>query len=131
MVDCHEFMIKVADGVTRDVSIFIPLDVISKKFSETALPQNLPVLVDKPRTRFMRARKAPILDDKHRFKDFSAFKDFFENDIETTLDLGDAGILIEAVFAELDEDYESVCVEDGIPSGVVVVQRSVRHEPGL
>ena len=123
MVDCHEFVFITHYGV---YSTFVDRESL-KKFEEGPLPKTMPLIPEKHATRFEKKREAYVLEDR-RFDSYDAFKKFFEEDIEDTLDLNTASSLIDAVLEGLNPIYTDVPLKDGIPQGVSIVSRATRIE---
>ena len=122
MVDCHEFVFITHYGV---YSTFVDRESL-KKFEEGPLPQTMPLVPGKPVTRYKR-EAAYVLEDR-RFDSYESFEKFFKEDIEDTLDLIAARLLIEAVLHELNPIYTNIFLTDAIPQGVAVVSRATRIE---
>jgi hypothetical protein len=75
---------------------------------------------------FVPVYKLEVFSGIDRFSTLQDFVEFFENDIEVTLNLKEAELLIDSVFSRLNAVHQKIT--DPLPQNMMVVARHVRVE---
>ena len=128
-IECVE-VANMVIGLTSDkpiiISTYIPIDmVINEPF-----PRILPIVPDRQRTRFFKAKTATQFNDSDRFNNLDAFLKYVVEHEE--LEFNKERLLIDAAIEDLTKIDDRVIVGDtedaDIPIGIAVVKRVYNYE---